>query len=652
MEKKDLVLLVKRRHPTFTASESPDVIGKSPRKQLFINKNHTAPMSCSPPPPDSSEKKICSIPKNVFDPNCMDPHETNWEWKVCHDSFKDQLSKYIGWKISQTSLSSELSKMKVQITTDRHFMHSDQLGWNWHKSWNLPPVTFSIFANDFDKKAHLPDKLQIRVSTCKLYSHEDNSLKVVKISVNGDNVRPLKNGSACFKALKFATTSHNNDGMKLRLLISILYNNSESGQLELVESYISPPIFVDSRKSSRESHRSKKIRQVSKYFEPFHPKLLRKYYAKKQLISASKSVETPINGDITGLCDYLTASNIKNKVKHPLFLLLRFPKCVKLYYNTTKFQSWVGYKSLESCILCRLQTIFYRIQSQCSETGLHSVQNGIVTVPLEDKDFILVFQDSNEINPLYFTKSVSEYIEPLKDDALHVTLKSSAIPDHFRASTELQIERTYRALLPYLLKLKTKLSKKEESKTLSESDGISESNHSDHKDIMVKTSESQAGSPERMPQFDIMEEEDDVPTIKEIPTPPCNPSPKSKKSSKPRIHETDSIATSASFGSKSNKQNTGDHSNTRVPRTGQTRADSVKEPVSTEDPNKSRVSELEKNGFKCSPLKIITSSSYNGSPYAYSRFALKASRRANSAKIILKSTTIVWTRWVTCNGRK
>jgi hypothetical protein len=168
-------------------------------------------------------------------------------------------------------------------------------------------------------------------------------------------------------------------------------------------------------------------------------------------------LEKPIDADITGLCDYLTASNIKNKVKHPLFLLLRFSNCVKLYYNSRKFQNWIGFKSLESCILCRLQTIFYSIQAQFSSGMRRTSPTGLSAVPLEDKDFIFVFQDSNDINPLYFTKSISEYIDPLKDDALHVTLKTSVIPEHFRPTTELQLERTYRAVYPYLLKLKSKI---------------------------------------------------------------------------------------------------------------------------------------------------------------------------------------------------
>lgn len=40
-----------------------------------------------------------------------------------------------------------------------------------------------------------------------------------------------------------------------------------------------------------------------------------------------------IGDNITGLLNYLTAKHIRGKTKHPIFLALKFPKAVKLYYN-------------------------------------------------------------------------------------------------------------------------------------------------------------------------------------------------------------------------------------------------------------------------------------------------------------------------------
>jgi len=36
------------------------------------------------------------------------------------------------------------------------------------------------------------------------------------------------------------------------------------------------------------------------------------------------------------LINYFSAPNIRNKIRHPIFLALKFPDAVKLYYNPKK----------------------------------------------------------------------------------------------------------------------------------------------------------------------------------------------------------------------------------------------------------------------------------------------------------------------------
>jgi hypothetical protein len=40
--------------------------------------------------------------------------------------------------------------------------------------------------------------------------------------------------------------------------------------------------------------------------------------------------------DIYGLVNYFSAPNIRNKIRHPIFLALKFHECVKIYYNPKK----------------------------------------------------------------------------------------------------------------------------------------------------------------------------------------------------------------------------------------------------------------------------------------------------------------------------
>ena len=46
--------------------------------------------------------------------------------------------------------------------------------------------------------------------------------------------------------------------------------------------------------------------------------------------------EIEIKNDSEGFYNYLTAPNIRHKVKHPLFLAIRFSSCASIYYNTEK----------------------------------------------------------------------------------------------------------------------------------------------------------------------------------------------------------------------------------------------------------------------------------------------------------------------------
>ena len=38
--------------------------------------------------------------------------------------------------------------MDITIDLERNFMHNDDLGWNWHKSWNLPNIAINIKITD------------------------------------------------------------------------------------------------------------------------------------------------------------------------------------------------------------------------------------------------------------------------------------------------------------------------------------------------------------------------------------------------------------------------------------------------------------------------------------------------------------------------
>ena len=63
---------------------------------------------------------------------------------------------------------------------------------------------------------------------------------------------------------------------------------------------------------------------------PFAPALL-----ERKLEKVESTARHEIDNSLDGLRAYLSALNIRNKCKHPLFLVLRFNACVGLWYDTT-----------------------------------------------------------------------------------------------------------------------------------------------------------------------------------------------------------------------------------------------------------------------------------------------------------------------------
>jgi len=63
------------------------------------------------------------------------------------------------------------------------------------------------------------------------------------------------------------------------------------------------------------------------------PEIIEKVFIKREN-KRKNEIEIPISNDFDGLFNYLTAPNIRHKVKHPLFLCIKFSNCIKLYYNT------------------------------------------------------------------------------------------------------------------------------------------------------------------------------------------------------------------------------------------------------------------------------------------------------------------------------
>jgi hypothetical protein len=75
----------------------------------------------------------------------------------------------------------------------------------------------------------------------------------VDVGIRGVGKVEMVNGQAFFSAIKFYSTSYNNEGVKFHLVLCIYIMNEEDEYPKILNATISPPIFVDSRKTARDS---------------------------------------------------------------------------------------------------------------------------------------------------------------------------------------------------------------------------------------------------------------------------------------------------------------------------------------------------------------------------------------------------------------
>ena len=130
-------------------------------------------------------------------------------------------------------------------------------------------------------------------------------------------------------------------------------------------SKISPPIFVDSRigasvlKPRPNKIASKSSKPAEENSIMFEPDALMKEYVKKGKAKGQKASEVKIENNLKGLFDYLTAPNIRNKVKSILFFLIRFSDAVKAYMPNHEYQQFASISKKSSI----LEGIIKRLES-------------------------------------------------------------------------------------------------------------------------------------------------------------------------------------------------------------------------------------------------------------------------------------------------
>lgn len=239
--------------------------------------------------------------------------------------------------------------------------------WTWRKNCVLPRMHVTCSTPKTGQQLKNGAAVLLSAVTVDVLGHS-----AVEVGLEGDNLRPLVNGECTFSSLSFKTTSYNLKGKPMHLMATLLltggaeggmHGNAQGAQgvqgLCVACAVLSPPILVYARKRTEKERGGHLDAAASAAFAaassshypgsasagdagklppaplPFAPHLLEKKLERVD----KEDFRREIDNTMIGLRDYLSALNIRNKCKHPLFLVLRFNACVALMYDTTAVDS-------------------------------------------------------------------------------------------------------------------------------------------------------------------------------------------------------------------------------------------------------------------------------------------------------------------------
>jgi len=163
--------------------------------------------------------------------------------------------------------------------------------------------------------------------------------------------------------------------------------------------------------------------------------------------------EEVIEDNLGGLCHYFTAPNIRNKIKHPIFLTYRFSSCVKLYYNTDLIKKQLNNKedyNLEDLIYVMQKVFLENYHNKKNKADFATPQNKA----FDNKYFILLIEEPENPDSFSLNKKIADYLEPIINDVLHVIFNSNLVPSHFNMIPTENLETSYIAAYPKLMELK------------------------------------------------------------------------------------------------------------------------------------------------------------------------------------------------------
>lgn len=230
--------------------------------------------------------------------------------------------------------------LHVQLSRDLAW-DSNKRSWRWHKTWRVPDCLVTANADALHGIADLEAHLFVVCQADRPHYLEDAGIQSIDRTTPHASLQ-LVDGRCRFSRLRLVATTSTFGGRLFHFVVSIVKRENDS--ITSLTSVISTAFAVYSRKNA-----DKKRKVVDRdalmsgrwsegySFVPFPPKELERKFIKKTTNAEGVLIEEEITNSWEGLLAYFQAPNIRFKIRHPLFLAIRFSNVLVILRDSLRF---------------------------------------------------------------------------------------------------------------------------------------------------------------------------------------------------------------------------------------------------------------------------------------------------------------------------
>ncbi|EAR88349.1 hypothetical protein TTHERM_00812660 (macronuclear) [Tetrahymena thermophila SB210] len=321
---------------------------------------------------------------------------------------------------------------EIKVTELRPFTFNNSRNlWVWFKNLVVPTIRLSASFNNSNNSI-LNSSSNQKCTPPQLYAKalclkklENNQFEEVLLS--GKNNEKFNKDMCLIQGIKYSETTFVSRSQYFRMVILVSAGQKvdEITDLQDLEDIIiSPPIYVEARQKFWLARQS-----IYENYDPFPSEIIEKKYEFYSKQSNEKSI---LSDDVASLYNYFLNPYIRHKSVNPLFLSLKFPRALNMYFNKDYIPDEYfdqNRQLINKQFLIFYQKIVYQLLEQTENQSDDQTNNQV--------PFILLYLNdpSEHQNSLEFdnlSQKISQFLSPLSSSLLNYSAKQpSQIPSNY-----------------------------------------------------------------------------------------------------------------------------------------------------------------------------------------------------------------------------